>query len=163
MKRLLDSIANIAVIVASVVLLVYLGSSWYASRNSPRPPDARALIGSTIHLPGVNLALGSKTLLIAISPNCRYCRESEPFYRQLAKIPGLQTHLIAVVPVPLAEGKSYVNSSIDSSLEVVSDPLSEIHVQNTPTLLLVDGQGRVKNAWIGKLDDAGQRSVQSEL
>jgi thioredoxin-related protein len=111
----------------------------------------------------VDFTQQGKTLLIAISTNCHYCRDSESFYRQLAKTVGLKTHLIAVLPMPQSKAESYVHSSIAPSLQVVSASLDTIGVSGTPTLLLVDSHGKVEKAWIGKLDDASQRQVQSQL
>jgi hypothetical protein len=46
-------------------------------------------------------------------------------------------------------------------VEVVQSRLDSIGVSGTPTLLLVDSNGKVQQAWVGKLDDQGQRQVQS--
>jgi hypothetical protein len=161
-KRL-DLIANFAVIVSSIALLGFLGNQWWVGHHAPQPPQARALIGTTIHLPGVDFSQQRKTLLIVISTSCHFCRDSQPFYRQLAQTAGLKTHLVAVVPMPQSEAESYVHSSIAPSLQVVSAPLDSMGVNGTPTLLLVDSHGKVEKAWIGILDDAGQKQVQSQL
>src|ERR1700679_3452326 len=162
MKRL-DFIANVAVIITSVVLLGFLGNFWWTSRHANLSPQAIALTGSTVHLSGVDFAQRKKTLLLVISPTCHFCRASEPFYRQLAQTTGLKTHLVAVVPVPQADAERFVHSSINSSLEVVSASLDDVHVEATPTLLLVDAHGRVEKAWVGQLDDSGQKQVESQL
>ena len=56
-----------------------------------------------------------------------------------------------------------MHSSVAPSLQVISAPLNATGVSATPTLLLVDGHGKVEKAWIGKLDDVGQKQVQSQL
>jgi hypothetical protein len=161
-KRL-DLIANIAVIVTSIALLGFLGNQWWESHHASQSPQAGALIGTTVHLPGVDFPQHGKTLLIAVSSNCHFCQESQPFYRQLAKTASLKTHLVIVLPMPQSEAESYVHSSIAPSLQVVSAPLDTMGVRGTPTLLLVDSHGKVEKAWVGKLDDAGQKQVQSQL
>ena len=164
MKRL-DLIANIAVIVTSVALLGFLGNSWYESHYAPqsRVAQAQALVGSTVRLTGVDFTRKRKTLLIAISSTCHFCQESHPFYRQLANTPGATANIVAVLPMPQSDAESYVHSTISSSLQVVSGSLDTLGVDSTPTLLLVDRQGKVEKAWIGKLDDASQKQVQSQL
>ncbi len=141
MKRL-DLMTNIAVIVTSVALLGFMGNSWYESHHAPQSRVVRAqdLVGRTVQLPGVDFTRKGKTLLIAISSTCHFCQESQPFYRQLANAPGVTANLVAVLPTPQRDG-----------------------VNSTPTLLLVDGRGKVEKAWIGKLDDAGQKQVQSQF
>jgi hypothetical protein len=164
LKRLnVDLIANVAVIITSIALLGFLGNSWYEKYHPPQRSEARALVGSSVKLPAVDFGQNGKTLLIVISPTCHFCRDSEPFYRQLAHTAGLKTHLLAVLPVPKTEAETYVHASISPSLELVSASLGQINVQATPTLLLVDSQGKVEKAWVGKLDDASQRQVRSEL
>lgn len=164
MKRLnLDLIANVAVIITSIALLGFLGNSWYRSYHAPQRPEAKALVGSTVKLPNVDFGQEGKTLLIVISPTCHFCRDSEPFYRQLAETGSLKTRLLAVLPVSKNEAEIYVHASISPSLKLVSASLGQINVQATPTLLLVDSQGKVEKAWVGKLDDASQKQVQSEL
>jgi hypothetical protein len=161
-KRI-DLIANLCVIVASVSLLGFLGNSWWDNHHPGASPEARALIGSALQLPGVNFAQQNQTLVLAISSSCPICRHSEPFYRQLANTAPLKTHLIAVLPQSQSEAERYVASSISPALQVVSTPLDAIGVNGTPTLLLVDNHGKVQKAWIGKLDDPGEKQVQSEL
>jgi hypothetical protein len=163
-KRL-DLITNVAVIVTSVALLGFLGNSWYGSRHAPqsRVARAQALVGRTVQLPGVDFTRKGKTLLIAISSTCHFCQESQPFYRQLANAPGVTANLVAVLPTPQRDAENYVHSTISPSLQVVSASLDTIDVNSAPTLLLVDAQGKVEKAWVGKLDDAGQKQVQSEL
>lgn len=164
MKRL-DLMTNVAVIVTSAALLGFLGNSWYVSHHArqSRADRVRALIGSTVQLPGVDFTRKSKTLLIAISSTCHFCQESRPFYQQLANTPGATANLVAVLPMPQGEAENYVHSTISSSLRVVSASLDTIGVRGTPTLLLVDGHGKVENAWVGKLDNVGEKQVQSQL
>src|ERR1035438_10087869 len=161
-KRL-DLIANLAVIITSVALLVFLGNSWYERYHAPHPPEAKVLVGSTVKLPSIVFGQKSKTLLLVISPTCRFCRDSEPFYRQLAQTASLKTHLVAVLPQAQSEAESYVHFSIAPSLQVVSASLDTMGVSGTPAILLVDSQGKVEKVWVGKLDDAGQKQVQSQL
>jgi len=103
-KRL-DLIANLAVIVTSVALLGFLGNSWWESHHAQQRPEAKALVGSTVKLPGVDFGQKGKTLLIVISSTCHFCRDSESFYRQLTQMAGLKTHLIAVLPQAQSEAE----------------------------------------------------------
>jgi hypothetical protein len=163
-KRL-DLVTNIAVIVTSVVLLGFLGNAWYQSHRAPQSRVARAeaLVGKTVQLPGVDFRRKGKTLLIAVSSTCHFCQESQPFYRQLANERGVTANLIAVLPMPQHDAENYVHTKISPSLQVVSASLGSIGVNSTPTLLLVDSQGKVEQAWIGKLDNAGQQQVQAQF
>ncbi len=164
MKRL-DILTNVAVIITSVALLGFLGNSWYESHRAPLSRSARtqALVGRTVTLPAVDFTRTGKTLVVAISSTCHFCEESQPFYRQLAESQGNKVSLVAVLPMPQRDAEDYVHSKISSSYRVVSASLATMGVDSTPTLLLVDSHGKVERAWIGKLDDAGQKQVESLL
>jgi hypothetical protein len=69
--------------------------------------------------------------------------------------------IVAVLPQPLAEAESYVRQSIAPSVQVISSRLDSMGVTGTPTLLLIDGNGKVQQAWVGELDDKDQQQVQS--
>jgi hypothetical protein len=163
MKNRLEVIANISVIVAVVVFLGFIGRQEYERRHPAAGPAETAQVGKTIALPGVHFSPQGKTLILAISTQCHFCRDSEPFYKELAARSQGRFKLIAVLPQPLDEAQSYVQQSIAPSVEVVSSQLDSIGIRGTPTLLLVDGSGKVKQSWVGKLDDRGQQQVQSLL
>ena len=162
LKSRLEVAANIAVLVAVVAILAFMGQQEYERHHSVQPSQA-SLVGKTITLPGVHFAPQSKPLILALSTTCHFCKDSEPFYQQLAARNRGPIKIVAVLPQPLAEARSYVQKSIAPSVEVVSSQLDSIGVRGTPTVLLVDGNGKVQQAWVGKLGDQGQLQVQSLL
>lgn len=163
MKSRLEVAANIAVLVAVIVVLAFIGQQEYGRYHHRSQPSQASLVGQTITLPGVHFAPQSKTLILAISTTCHFCKDSEPFYQQLAARNRGPIKIIAVLPQPLAEARNYVQRSIAPSVEVVSSQLDSIGVSGTPTVLLVDGNGKVQQAWFGKLSDQGQQQVQALL
>lgn len=162
MKRL-ETIANISVIIAAVVLVAFLGRQEWQRRHPASSVNARALEGRTVQLPSVRFGSQKKTLLIAISTTCHFCRDSEAFYKELAAQSQNDVQLVAVLPQAQNEAEQYVHQAIAPNLQVVSASLDSLGVTGTPTLLLVDGGGKVQKAWIGKLDGPGQQQVRSLL
>jgi hypothetical protein len=160
MKRL-ETVANVAVVIAAVVLVLFLGHQEWLRYHSPQNASARALVGRTVHLPGVQFPPRSKTLIVAITTNCHFCRDSEPFYKELAGKSA--SRMVAVLPQPQSEAEQYVHQAIAPGVQVVSTSLDSLGVSATPTLLLLDDSGRVEKAWVGKLDGPGQQQVQSLL
>jgi hypothetical protein len=102
-------------------------------------------------------------LVIAISTQCHFCRDSEPFYKELAEKSASRVKLVAVLPQPQSEAEQYVRQAIAPGIQVVSTSLNSLGVMSTPTLLLIDSSGRVQKAWVGKLDGPAQQQVQSLL
>jgi len=160
--RYLENAANIAIIFGVVVFLGVVVHSEFGKAKQPEM-SAKALIGQTIALPGVHFPAQQSSLIFAISSTCHFCKESEPFYRNLlAKSQG-NVRMVAVLPQSQAEAESYIQQAAMPSVQVVSAELDSIGVHATPTLLLVDENGKVQNAWIGELDGTRQQQVLSRV
>jgi thioredoxin-related protein len=71
--------------------------------------------------------------------------------------------LIAVLPQPVEDGRNYLNKLGVSVDEVRQLPLDKIGVQGTPTIILVDDSGVVRNSWIGFLPPDAELSVLKAL
>jgi hypothetical protein len=67
-----------------------------------------------------------------------------PFYQQLAKERG-GVRMVAVLPQPIAAGTEYLKQHEVSIDEVTQAQLDSLNVTGTPTLLLIDKSGVVKN------------------
>jgi peroxiredoxin len=110
----------------------------------------RITAGERLNVPGVDWQRNQKTLVFFLMKDCVYCKASAPFYRELIEDASKRgVKLLAILPNPLEEGRAYVRS-LDLSIEDVrSGPLSAYKVSGTPTVLFVDGQGKVRSAWFG--------------
>src|SRR5260370_42266293 len=56
---------------------------------------------------GVDWKRNHRTLVLAISTTCHYCKDSVPFYQKLGAT-GTDVKMVAVLPQPVAEGQQYV-------------------------------------------------------
>jgi hypothetical protein len=157
--KYLDRVANIAVIVAVAIFLILVIRGEFPRRISPSTNRAAALVGKTISLPGVRFSTKNDTLLLGISESCHFCKESIPWYKQLTGQVQGKVDVIAVLPQTQVEAENFIRSEGLSGTKVVSANLGSIGVLATPTLLLVDSTGRVKDAWIGRQDEVGQQKV----
>jgi thiol-disulfide isomerase/thioredoxin len=119
----------------------------------------KSLVGKTINLPNLSYPLKNKTLVMFISTTCHFCRASEPFYQQLARTAPGRFDLVAVLPQSQDQADAYLKSSAISARKVISTSLSSAGVNATPTLLLLSPVGEVEKAWVGLLDEQGQKSV----
>jgi hypothetical protein len=71
--------------------------------------------------------------------------------------------VIAVLPEPPAEGRSYLNA-LGVTVEIVLEaPLTSVDAAATPTLLVVDTKGRIAKAWVGKLGPERENQVIASL
>lgn len=108
--------------------------------------------GSTLAVTGVDWADHKATLVIAVQPGCRFCTASAGFYADILRsTPTQAVHIVAMSPSPTIELQTYLRSLDLSIPELRQADFNKLGVQATPTLILVDSQGRVASHWIGKL------------
>lgn len=160
-KSYLEVATNVAVLLAAIAVLASIAAIYF------RPAPALQLQtglqkGETLAaVPGFNFSESDQSLLLIMSTRCVYCDESAPFYRQLAgaQLRGDRSvRLVAVLPNSEEEVRQYMQQR---QLQIAAIPavnLRTLKVAGTPTLILVDGSGRVLDFWVGKLSlDAEQQ------
>jgi hypothetical protein len=154
--KYLDKVANVAVIigVAVFLMLVIRGGLW---RHQPTLHSQTDLVGATITLPQAGFR--RNTVLLAISTSCHFCRESMPFYRSLLASSQGKADVIAVLPQPLADANKFLSAEGVPVTKVISTSLANLGIYATPTVLMVDADGKVKRAWTGLLDERAQGQV----
>ena len=161
-----EFLANIAIIVAAVLLsFVLIKSYLLPDRSKDGPRDMRVPVGSKVSLPGVDWSGNKQTLLVVLQKGCHYCSESAPFYQRLTReMAGRgNIHLIAVLPQTIDESKKYLDELGVAIEDVKQAALDSIGVGGTPTLILVNNQGVVMNAWVGKLSADNEAGVLRQL
>jgi thioredoxin-related protein len=132
----------------------------------PPLPSQAAMVGTNLktQLPAVDFNHNGQTLVLAISTQCHFCKESSPFYQRLEKEAGKDIKMVAVLPQPVSEAESYLKAE-----GVRVDQVQQLHqfgtigVQGTPTMMLVDKNGVVTQVWAGKLQPDQQEQVLAVL
>ena len=156
--KYLDRIANIAVIVG---VLVFLGLAYrgdFALHKVAQAPS-QDLAGTTVSLPGAQLPRDRDSLLLVVSTTCHFCKDSLPFYKQLTEKSRGRLNIVAVLPQPQSDAQKFLSDAGVAANQIVSASLNSQGVRGTPTVLLVDGTGKVKHAWVGRLDEKGQENL----
>ena len=157
-----EFLANIAIIVAAVLLsFVLIKSYLLPDRSKDGPRDMRIPTGSKISLPGVDWSSNKQTLLVVLQKGCHFCSESAPFYQRLVReMAGRgNIHLTAVLPQTVDESKKYLNDLGVAIEDIKQAELDAVGVKGTPTLILVNNEGAVMNAWVGKLTADNEEGV----
>ncbi len=162
-QKKIEVAANIAIIVVAVILITvvtrqYLlpsrGRDQVQRAGAPKGPQR----GDAVKLPGVDWLRNGKTILIAVSTNCRFCTQSAPFYQRLVNEHD-DAQLIALVPQTGEEGQAYLEKLGVKIGDVRQISYDSIGVSATPTLILVDSSGKVANAWVGALPPDKENEV----
>jgi len=116
---------------------------------------------------------GRQRLLLYFSPNCPYCRQQSPLWRDLLdKVDSQRFTVIGVASD--REDKRLVSAHADAAgyfktktpLPLVffnSESLGSYKLTATPTTLLINEDGKVEHAWIGKWDETSAMEVAAAL
>ena len=121
--------------------------------------------GTQISLPGINWNDSEETVVIALSDKCHFCTESAPFYQRLTQelAGSKKVRLVAVFPQEVDAGKKYLDGLKVPIGDIAQAQLNSFGVRGTPTLVIVDKSGTVKQAWVGRLTADKETEVLSRI
>lgn len=165
-SKKLDVAANVATIILVFAVAALMARDKLRpslGRSAPHPQAIHA--GSALQNTPLksNWSSSQGTLAFGLQTTCHFCTDSAPFFRKLVRSIPKDMRTIAVLPQAHEAAKRYLDGlgiRVDS---IQQAPLAAIGITGTPTLLLVNNLGIVKNAWVGELGSSGQSSVLSEV
>jgi hypothetical protein len=166
-KTALDTTANIAIIVVCAIATVALvRNQFFPTRPAPAPgsPPMVEKGERFDQLKAVVPAGSQRALVVALSPACHFCDESMTFYKQIVderdqkKSPVKFIAAVAGEDMKIQEAQklAIAGARPDSLVQLDFDA---VKVPGTPTLMLIDDEGKVLDVWVGKLDASGQQEV----
>jgi len=166
-KSTLDTAANVAIILVCAIAAVLMSFNIRDRFFPPRPPGVEE--GEQFAALKQAVPAGaSRALVVAVSPTCHFCNDSLPFYKHLVDQRNQQGSAVKfVAAVPNEESRApetakFTGAGVQPD-SVVPIDFSAIKIPGTPTLLLVDNNGKVLNVWVGKLDDRHEKEVLKTL
>jgi len=159
MSKKLETVTNIAIVTVAIIASAVLVKNYLLSKPRREPPPQIG-VGERLALPGVDWAGYGNTLVLALSPGCDSCSESAPFYRRLkTDLPNERVHFTAITPATAEDGREYLRNLQVDVADVRQVSLRELNIRGTPTLLLVDEQGVVRNVWLGHFSPEKEQEV----
>lgn len=165
-KLKLETLANILIVVASLVCIAAIGSRLLVSRPVSKKPINGYQLGdrlSAAEVP-VDFSKSPQTLLLVMSSHCQYCIASIPFYRDLVAAESTSRPETRIVAIGLLEKADSLGGFLRRN-GVTVDEVITINPKNakfsvTPTMVLIDQTGLVKGVWTGLLStEADQKNV----
>lgn len=160
--KYLNAVANVALIIGVVIASAeLLHRRTEAAR--PEPTQIPKLVGSRLAISGVRFSETRNSLVIVMSTSCHFCKDSLPFYRRLSEQTDRPFELVTILPQSVTESSDYLDKAGIKAEKVISANLGPMGIWATPTLLLVDRGGTIKDVWVGRLDQGGERSVLTKL
>jgi thioredoxin-related protein len=160
-KDKLEVATNVLIII--VVLLI--GGTYLKSHLGHH--DAELSVGEKINTPrGYDWHRLAPTLVVAVRDGCVYCERSYPLYKRLEDLERdnhLKAHILMVMPDDSIRAAALLSSHGITSQTIAGTPLTDIKVSGTPTLLLVDADGRLLQSWIGELNASKADALIAQL
>ena len=152
----LSRLADGFTIVVAVVILGVIGARFIPNERAPVSIADATIDGQAV---GIDFAAAERTLVMVLQSDCPFCERSVPFYERLPR--GGAAQIVIAAPLGDTDIESY-RKLIEPDELVFVEP-GTLPVSGTPTLLLVDGEGRVDAAWIGVLDSEREAEVLDAL
>jgi hypothetical protein len=170
MKRL-EVTANVSVLIVALLCgYVLIVNNVFGIRHRDSVAQqlslSEPLKGTTIKLSGVALDKSHPALVFAISSRCHFCIESAEFYREVTTLRqqhSIKSQIVMAFPQNAGESKEFLDRYKIQPDKIVTEPLEELGVTGTPTLLLVGTNGKVEREWIGRLSPEQREDVLREI
>lgn len=162
LKSYLELTTNAAVLLAAIAVLTALSWGYFAQKQKPSLRSGLQKGKAITNVPAANLNGPQATLLIAMSIRCHFCTESISFYNQLARAQqgsGNSPRLIAVFPEEESKVKQYVQQNGLQVSSTAATDFKELGVETTPTMILIDKEGKIIDFWIGQIPEEAQQQV----
>jgi hypothetical protein len=151
-------------IIAAVVLV---SRTWPAkpTGTAPRvglPGLVSYKVGDTFEaIPGISFSAKQLTLVLYLHSQCRFCNASMVFYRGL--VHGSTSQLVVIGFEPQAVLEGYLAEHRFKPDHVVSVAIGSVKFQGTPTLALIESNGKILEIWRGQLTTEREAEVKQRL
>jgi rhodanese-related sulfurtransferase len=155
--RKAEAVANVVTIIVALLLGGVLAKRYFfAGPRAGAPPVSENRIftdGRTkLPLPEVDWKRGELTLVLVLNEKCQVCLESSEFHRRLTEVArDSQIPVVAALPGDVSESQRFLSSSGLSVPEVRRASHQAMGLLGTPAVVLVNGEGVIVEAWVGKL------------
>lgn len=142
--------ASVGLVVMVAATFAYIGwprvAAALGSKPAPRPPAYT--VGETVDVPAAWYSSADTTLVLFARASCGACEKAQPFLTRIVGLMGANGNAWMAHP----KGTDVEDAQFAKSLGVKADHVvaSEgLKVRATPTVLLVNRQGKILGAWEG--------------
>ena len=152
------SIALLAVFAATLATLAWPRMT-DALGGEPSAPEPAYRAGAAIDTPKEWYQGAQYTLLLFARASCSACQTAQPFFKRLVNDIGATIRVVLVTSAGEADEDAYFARGLGLEANAIRTAVPGLSVRVTPTLVLVDRQGTVLDAWEG----VGPVEKQSEI
>ena len=164
-KSTLDGIS----LVCAVIIMLGLGRHFTqitaaTKSEGPASEDRAPAVGARVTVPALHLEdHHGRTLVFAMEVGCAWNASAVHFYKEVFERldPGIA--LVAVLPHPIDESRSYLKTLGFDIGSIVRMRLDDLHLKETPAVLLLDPGGVVLGSWVGAPRESEQQQIRNVL
>lgn len=170
-RRNLEVGTNLAVLVSCIVLTVFVIKSRGADPyNAPvltsTIPGGVKAGDSFPAIEGIKFDATDRTLILALNTGCHFCEESIPFYKRLPTNrtrTGAGIQIVAIFPNETNEARKFLTAANLEFPVLGGQDFAKLRITGTPTLILLNRDGKVQSVWRGELPVSDQDKVLSAV
>jgi peroxiredoxin len=115
--------------------------------------------GTLIDVPAAWYQGGPETLIVFARATCAACEKAQPFLKDLVGRMSTRGRVVMAHPPGAPDEDRKFGQDLGISRDRIHMTLEKLRVRATPTLVLVNGDGRVVRAWEGVGDEAQQATI----
>jgi peroxiredoxin len=163
-----DQVANLAFTVCCIGLLAIAVTRYWPAEQAKKEAHAKEgfLAEGTPDPFALARSEPARPLLpVFISSDCHVCTDSLPFYKRLADRAARssgKTELIFVSMEPEEHVSAYLRAAGIANVRIASVGRPP-GISGTPSILMLDGAGRVQRSWAGRLGRQQERDIENLL
>ena len=163
--RRVHTLANIAIIGVSLLLAYVIIKNFILNPPNGSKSKASIKVGMKVPVSQIDWQKNGRTVLLVLSPSCRFCSESGPFYSKLSQQLSTQktATLVALFPTSINDGAAYLSKLGVSVNEIKQVAFDTLGVKGTPTIIIADKGGEVVGVWFGKLSSDQEELILKQL
>lgn len=168
MKSKLEVAANLATLIVCVLVAVVVIRDHLMPASAPADPESIQPGDRLEALAPIVSEDSDQTLILALSPACRFCNESLTFYRSLTDARDerhADVSILAVVNSEMAreeQARLLQQAGVEVDRLVTVD-FPSLNLLVTPTVLAVDQELEVEHVWFGKLSVDDEEAVRNAV
>lgn len=163
-SKKIEVLANVAIILVAIILGVVLVKKFVFTETPTASAPPQPKVGMKAAVPETDFSGNDKNLILALKKDCRFCTESAGFYQKLVTATAEKNvRLMALFPHPVADGQAYLKELNVPVTESRQADFAALGVGGTPTIILVNKEGEIQKAWVGKLPPDKETEVLNSL
>jgi thiol-disulfide isomerase/thioredoxin len=156
------SVAIAASFVATATIVVWPRVSRTVGLK-PAPPPPAYRVGQTIDTPREWAQATPVTLVLFAQSSCGACQKAEPFFKDLfADLKGKAAVVLTSHGPQRADELAY-GRALGLDDEAIKETPKGLRVKATPTLVLVDRNGRILDTWEGVGPASQQKQIREKI